>query len=196
MVKFFDFPGQPDYEKFRRGLITDAKDIISTALIWNVLYQTYFLEHKNFLFSRFFDAPETVGDHSFPAIYYYYAAATPSHEAKFELALLVEAMDMNDADLNWDAEASYAHQYFNDLDEGSQSHVSYGVISAGTNFVLFEVIGKETPNYLIGNATSPASFLDDRIRMQVEVEIEKIKKAAESGLCKFLPDIKKAPAGL
>lgn len=193
MVKFFDFPGQPAYEHFRRGLITDAKDINSTGIIWTVLYQTYFMDHKTFILSHNRDAPESVGQHSFPAIHYYYAPAAGSQEAKFEIAVLVEAMDMNDPNRNWNADATYAYKYLKALDEANPSHKSYGVISAGTNFVLFEVIGRGAPNYLIGSATSPASFLDPGNRAQIEVEIEKIRSVAESGLCKFLPDIRNAP---
>lgn len=125
--------------------------------------------------------PARVPKRRFPMVEQQYCKDkdSPSRSTR---AILVEVMDPNDPELSWDVKNSDVYKALRDLDLSYPERKSFGALSAGSNFVLFEVTGRNDPVFLVGEPTKLAHFVIDVESLEQKLKV--IHQIAGSGMCK------------
>ena len=157
------------------------------------IFDRYFKSNDKFTHSGISGdfVPKATG-HKFPAVTYY-----PDKQPNLHRVMIVEAMDTTNA--TWDVKKSDAYTFLKGLDATQSAHKALGVLSAGHEFVLFEVTGGQDPKLLLGASATRASLLDEKTSLDLEKFINEIKTSAKSGKCKAFtpqPDPPAAKTGL
>lgn len=98
------------------------------------------------------EKPARVPKRRFPMVEHQYCKDKDS-PSRLTRTILVEVMDPNDPELSWDAKNSDVYKVLRDLDLTHPDRTSFGPLSAGSNFVLFEVTGRNDPVFLVEEPT-------------------------------------------
>lgn len=106
--------------------------------------------------------------------------------ARWTRVILVEVMEPRDPELSWDVRRSDVYEELREMDKVHPEAKSLGALTAGSNFVLFEVTGTNDPVFLVGEPKRLAHFLEDAEAL--ERAICDITDVAVLGGCKC-PDI-------
>lgn len=174
MVKYLELT-------YIRNMFETANSDALTARCWYEIFYSYFFQRDAFAVGPFMEKAARIPKRRFPMVEHQYCKdkASPSRSTR---AILVEVMDPNDPELSWDVMNSGVYEELKDLGLVHPERKSFGILSAGSNFVLFEVTGRSDPVFLLGEPTKLAHFVIDA--EPLEQEMQAIHKVARAGMCK------------
>lgn len=166
-----------------KARLTKARTVDDVTPVWARIFSKYFDSSEYYLYSHMIKRDRRVPGHKFPAVTY---IDKQSRDEPNRRVMLVEAMNLQGA--TWDAKASDIYSVLRGLDSTHGARKALGVLSAGRQFVLFEVTGMQEPKYLIGSPKAPADLLDEATSLSLEKQINGIKATVRAGGCKaFVP---------
>lgn len=179
---FLRVQNERDISKVTAMLISNARLAGDITHVWGHIFHQAFPIFSHLpaylLHNYLFDRNPKVPGRRFPVAY----INKPDDEEPLRRMVLVEAMDVDNA--GWDAEASYIYDVLKNSDSKNPTRKTLGILSAGRSFVLFEVIGKEAPTFLIGAKDAPSDLLDEPSSAALEAHFGAIKGEAIDGHCK------------
>lgn len=194
---------EPHIASRLRTKFETANSIHMTAQCWYQILFRYFLNDPDpafadFLVGPFMEKIARVPGRRFPMVEHAQCFRFPDERADEETGaggargarwtrvMLVEVMDPRDPELSWDVQRSDVYEELREMDKAHPEAKSLGALTAGSNFVLFEVTGRNDPVILVGEPKRLAHFLEDAEAL--ERAICDISDVAVSGGCKC-PDI-------
>lgn len=179
MVEYLTF-NSPDITDDVRTMFMTANTVKITARCWYQVLNRYFVNNSTFIIYPLEDKPSRVPQRRYPMVeYQYYAKPQPKRMTR---VLLVEVMDPTDLEIHWDVKNSEVYKDLRDLDGAHPERKSFGALSAGSHFVLFEVTGKGDPVFLVGSPEKRAHFINDAAAL--EAKIHHFQQVAKNGSCK------------
>lgn len=170
-----------------RDTFATADTVVLTARCWYLVLYKYFSHIETQSSAIFFvfallDKPLREPERRFPTVEYQYFSPQTEKCGRSTRVVLVEVMDPRDPELSWDVKSSFVYGELRKLDVTHPERKSFGALSAGSNFVLFEVTGRDDPVFLAGEPTKLAHFIEDAEAL--ERAICNIRAVAVLGGCK------------
>lgn len=178
-----------------------ANSIHTTAQCWYQILFRYFLNNTDptfadFLVGPFMEKIARVPGRRFPMVEHAQCSSPiqahadeetdGARGARWTRVILVEVMEPRDPELSWDVRRSDVYEELREMDKVHPEAKSLGALTAGSNFVLFEITGRNDPVFLVGEPTKLGHFIEDADAL--ERAICDIRDVAVLGGCKC-PDI-------